>query len=258
MSPEPAPLRALCRGAVDFAGMFPPARLSLERSVSLFETYRSGEHAWMLNRFVVAASELEALARIPLRGAPLPLSVVCRDASDVEAARASGAAAVETVELLSTPVEGLEVFVERPLPVSRSDLDALRERGAFLKIRLGGSAVPSTPVLAQALANCVQAGIALKATAGLHQALRSSTHGFVNLIVAATAARAGRDVVDLKGILDETEASAFVFDESAVSWRGKRFDVSAIESGRRLLRSFGSCSFEEPVESLHALSKSSR
>ena len=149
-----------------------------------------------------------------------------------------------------------ELFVERPLPVEFAELQSLREKNAMLKIRRGGErpeSMPTSSTLARVLSSCAELGLPLKATAGLHQAVRFESHGFVNLLLAATLAHAGGSPAVLEANLDETDATAFVFESGHLSWRDYRFDVATISDARRLLRSFGSCSFEAPLESLEGL-----
>ena len=45
--------KALLANLIDYAGLFPPAALSMEEAVRNYARYREGEHAWMLGRFVV-------------------------------------------------------------------------------------------------------------------------------------------------------------------------------------------------------------
>ena len=40
-------LRALLAGIIDYAGMFPPAKLPLDVAVKNYDAYKKGEHAWM-------------------------------------------------------------------------------------------------------------------------------------------------------------------------------------------------------------------
>lgn len=54
-------VRALMNGVIDYAGMFPPASLSLEEALRNYNTYLRGEHAWVLSRFVCAVSILEGI-----------------------------------------------------------------------------------------------------------------------------------------------------------------------------------------------------
>lgn len=82
-------LRTLVAGAVDYAGLFPPAALDMGASVSNYARYVAGEHAWMLGRFVVSVSrldEFDATARSHVAGDPWRVSAVGGDdvAGDLE------------------------------------------------------------------------------------------------------------------------------------------------------------------------------
>jgi len=55
-------LQALLAGAIDYAGMFPPASLDLEQSARNYFAYGAAPEAWMLGRFVCPASRLHELA----------------------------------------------------------------------------------------------------------------------------------------------------------------------------------------------------
>lgn len=54
--------RDLLGSLIDYAGMFPPASLSLEDAVSEYRALRASSNAWMLGSFVVAASRMVDLA----------------------------------------------------------------------------------------------------------------------------------------------------------------------------------------------------
>jgi len=54
---------------------------------------------------------------------------------------------------------------------------------------------PTSSTLARVLSFRAELGLPLKATAGLHQAVRSESHGFVNLLLAAALAHAGGSVM---------------------------------------------------------------
>jgi hypothetical protein len=56
-----ASLRALLTGLIDYAGLFPPARLPLEQAIHNYARYRREDDAWMLGRFLVPAARLEDL-----------------------------------------------------------------------------------------------------------------------------------------------------------------------------------------------------
>ncbi len=54
-------LRTLLTGVIDYAGLFPPARLPLDRAVDNFAEYRRHPDAWMLRHFVISAQQLSEL-----------------------------------------------------------------------------------------------------------------------------------------------------------------------------------------------------
>src|SRR5262245_53334080 len=56
-----ASLRALLSGVLDYAGMFPPAELSLEQSIRNYPRYRSEPETWMLSRFICPVTRLSEL-----------------------------------------------------------------------------------------------------------------------------------------------------------------------------------------------------
>jgi len=58
---------ALFTGLIDYAGLFPPAALSMADAVHNYDAYRRGEYAWMLGRFVVPVAKMsEVPAGFPL------------------------------------------------------------------------------------------------------------------------------------------------------------------------------------------------
>lgn len=54
-------MRALLDGVIDYAGLFPPAELSMEEAFARFLRHRVSGDAWMLARFVCPASRLDEL-----------------------------------------------------------------------------------------------------------------------------------------------------------------------------------------------------
>jgi hypothetical protein len=83
----PPGLHALLEGAIDYAGTFPPARLSLEEAVRNYARYRQEPEQWMLGRFIYPAArlrELDAYADLFREGRPFCFSVVGRGGSDEE------------------------------------------------------------------------------------------------------------------------------------------------------------------------------
>ena len=165
----------------------------------------------------------------------------------------------------------LERFVEIPLDHTRDAwLDAIAPTGCRAKVRTGGvteDRFPAPTALAGCLHACAVRGVALKATAGLHHPVRNAyrltyepdspsgvMHGFVNLLVAVLTLDAGGSERDAVRALETTDPRRFKVSADAITWEGERFGPDGCEDTRaRLLRSVGSCSFEEPVAELRAL-----
>jgi len=56
-------LRALLDGLIDYAGLFPPAALSMQQAVANYASYLESDHRWALGRFIVPAARLEEFAQ---------------------------------------------------------------------------------------------------------------------------------------------------------------------------------------------------
>lgn len=231
-------LRVLLEGLVDYAGLFPPAALTMQDAVRNYARYRDGEYAWALGRFVVPK---ERANEVPPE---FPLSIL-------------GVDEVKTEDLDSVKPGA---FVEL---TDTSLLPELKRRGLRAKIRTGGiteDAFPSAEAVAAFIRVCKEAGVPFKATAGLHHPLRcvrpltyepnaavGTMHGFVNVFVAAAL------VDDAEEILCETDPTAFSFNDEGATWRGRRASVDELKAMRQFAISFGSCSFEEPIDDLKEL-----
>jgi hypothetical protein len=287
---------ALLSGLVDYAGLFPPAALSMDAAVAEYARWRGSPEAFVLGRFVAPAARLAELgrvaeARLPEAGAREPWRVSALLATDVASdavlvrsfdASYTGRAVVDCVELkAATPAQaeaalsalppGLVAYVElAPDDGLAAMLAALKRRGARAKIRTGGvvpESIPEPREVARFIAACAEAGVAFKATAGLHHPVRAEhaltydaaspravMHGFLNVFAAAAFARGGAGAVQLEAVLCETRPEAFRFEPKGLSWRDLRASVSALAEARRdFATSFGSCSFAEPVADLRAL-----
>ena len=64
MSAPVATVRALVRRLVDYAGLFPPASLSMEAATRCYASHLASPEAWMLGRFVVPVERLDELAEV--------------------------------------------------------------------------------------------------------------------------------------------------------------------------------------------------
>lgn len=56
-------IRVLLDGLIDYAGLFPPARLSMRAAVEEYARQKQSEHAWALGRFICPASRLDEFTR---------------------------------------------------------------------------------------------------------------------------------------------------------------------------------------------------
>ncbi len=134
-----------------------------------------------------------------------------------------------------------------------------------VKLRCGGvtpDAFPSVEAVAAALLACRDAGAPFKATAGLHHPVRhvnesvgAPMHGFLNVFGGAVLARAcGLDRGTLERLLADEDPAHFTFTDDGFAWRDVGADAEAVAEARAALAtSYGSCSFDEPREDLHAL-----
>ena len=58
-----ASLRALLSGTIDYAGLFPPANLDLEKAIRSHAEYVRDPDAWMLGAFILPIAEFDAACR---------------------------------------------------------------------------------------------------------------------------------------------------------------------------------------------------
>jgi hypothetical protein len=317
-------LRTLLHKIVDYAGLFPPADLSLHRALQNYVEYRQDDEAWMLSRFVLpvrrlpdltayrgllkngnpflfsvlgtgggsAATFLEAFerdlevietfektqgghGRVDVMEVPLPDALVGNPRTDV----ASFLEALDRT-LVTAGTAKLDLFLEVPM---RSDaVEALPALCAAvaehnsqqavpartrlgLKVRCGGAEptdVPAVKDVAALIGASRDASLPFKATAGLHHPVRhyddgldTAMHGFLNIFAASVfAAEHALDPPEVEAILREEAADNFRFQKDAVAWRDLSVSLEGVKHVREnLALSFGSCSFEEPIDHLRDL-----
>lgn len=199
-----AALRALTDGLFDFAGLFPPARLSVPEALRLYREMEDDPAAvHLVDRFVCPAHLIGEAADAWERIDPeetLRLTVIGtvdegpktdfkRDVETIARFASDDRIAVEAYERpytleLSPPsvlrqLPEAEVFFEVPIggDVMRAAMDVLVNAGAGAKVRTGGlraGAFPSTHDLADFLAEAVDLALEFKATAGLHHPVRAA------------------------------------------------------------------------------------
>ncbi len=289
MTKMPRATKVLLENLIDYAGTFPPAGLTLAAAISNYARDTASADSWLLGRLIVPASGLGDFADIvkSFRPAICKLSVVLGpQRGSIEEAIAFIEQRTDCGQVLSiefpplkpdeirackgTVPDGIEVFFETPLD---ADLDkrisAIADAKGMAKIRTGGlmaGAIPGAEGLVRFMTMCEDAGLAFKATAGLHHALRGSypltyepaspeatMHGFLNVAVAAALVHADADPSEAADALAEGSSNAFQFGESGLLWRDRTLSTDDLAAARTFFRSFGSCAFGEPIGELRAL-----
>lgn len=320
----PPGLRTLLQEILDYAGLFPPADLSLDRALKNYAKYRDEPEAWMLSRFVLPVRRLPDLT--PYRGlfkdeTPYSFSVLGTGGDDLdtfleaftrdldvietfdEAHKGQAQVAAMEVrlpdslvgspqsqigsfltavnrELVAAGTAKLDLFLEVPmnedavrgLPevcaaiADHNSQQAVPPRTKMgLKMRCGGAEpadVPSVEHAAALIAACRDASIPFKATAGLHHPIRhyddgldTEMHGFINIFGAAVLASEHQlSRPNVQEILREETADNFRFLQDDFAWRDLKVSLDGVRHAREnLALSFGSCSFEEPIDHLREL-----
>lgn len=200
-------IKILVSEIVDYAGLFPPAKLPLTEVIENYEAYLSGDFAWMLSRLVLPIAkviELESDATFAASKHKWRISALIPPVSDSEAFDAaiksiaefnqrhadSGKAVIDNVEVRTPTIElvtetaskipdDIVAFLEIPhLEDPSSHLSAIasaKRANLFAKIRTGGvtsDLIPPASDVARFIAACAKADVGMKATAGLHHPIR--------------------------------------------------------------------------------------
>ena len=193
-------VRVLLSGVIDYAGLFPPAQLSMQEAVINYATYRGSTFSWMLGRFVVQAARLDEFLEaaddlLPRDGTNRwRLAVTAgEDINETIKAirdfnRANGERAVadvlevkaNTISKIDNTVallpEGITAYFEVATGEMLADLvTTLSIKGQRAKLRTGGvtpGAFPSSKQIIRFVRTCMAANVPFKATAGLHHPIR--------------------------------------------------------------------------------------
>jgi hypothetical protein len=165
----------------------------------------------------------------------------------------------------------LQAFWETPVDSAGDAIPLLAKhnstagaRSFGYKLRTGGvtaDAFPASPQIARALVAVARQRVPIKFTAGLHHPIRqfrdevkTRMHGFLNVLGAAVlAAEYQWDEEQTSKMLEDGNATSLSFNGDSFAWRKWEIATDQIKARRKLVTSFGSCSFDEPREDLRAL-----
>ncbi|MEP7336727.1 MAG: hypothetical protein ABI977_03100, partial [Acidobacteriota bacterium] len=205
-------IRFLLEHLIDYAGLFPPAELTMAEAVKNYAAYRQSERAWMLGRFIVPAARLDEFEQAAseywprdtedgfwklsvLAGANLEADIAHVNRFSRRQTVGEGGSVmpilIDTIEFKAATIAEIEAamrvmrtsdlaltcFIEIPIGDDPRELiKVIGAEGAFAKVRTGGvvvNAFPSAHDLASFISICAEEDVGFKATAGLHHPLRS-------------------------------------------------------------------------------------
>lgn len=252
-------VRSLLAGAIDYAGLFPPAGLSMPEAVINYATYRNSNYNWMLGRFVVTAARLdefyESARDFSSRdgGNEWHVAVVIGDdpvrtishvkefnkehtgvICDVLEIKADSRGTIENAAASVGPdmTAYFELALDQDLP---DMISTVAIQGQRAKIRTGGitpDAFPKTEDIVRFVKACLAANVPFKATAGLHHPIRcfrpltydegsptGTMHGFLNLFMMTGFAVQGYRAGLLEDVMEDEFDEVFKFDDKAAIWR---------------------------------------
>lgn len=264
---------------VDFAGTFPPAALPLAESLSRFRTYQQGLAPSMLGRFVCAGSALAEFATLIQPGDRLLLSVLLSQPDEVSLvedfhSQVPSSVRVDTVETPWSQSGWLErwnyrlFFEVTPPEIEAAAAFCAPHHGRLgLKLRSGSvkpEAIPPARQLVDFLEGAHQHRVPYKFTAGLHHAWagdypltyasdapRARLFGFVSLFGLACLHWCGRLNADQLLQALQQDGPLITADAQGLGYADQRCSPEEIAEYRQHGgRSFGSCSFDEPLQEL--------
>lgn len=290
-----ASIKTLFSSIVDYAGLFPPAKLAMEEAIANYARYQTACHHWMLGNFVIPVSRIneleQLLLKLPIEGSETinwRLSVIISPEVELAIAKIQALndhpkiaiASLEFPPLSLSEIDkvfpylpaDIEAFFEIPYNEDfKSYLTLLQRPGTSAKIRTGGLSAEAFPTISQLyrfIFACADAQVAFKATAGLHHPLpgnypltyepdssNAMMHGFVNVAVLAALVYWQKITAqEALVILQDSNIDSFQVSADSITWKDCRLNIGEIQKARQsFFRCFGSCSFQEPIESLQNL-----
>ena len=285
----------LLTAIVDYAGLFPPAKLAMGRAIANYTQYYQTPYNWMLGNFVVPFSRLPEIETFIINSAsentlvtPWSLSVILSEnweleLKQIQAFNHKNKLRIASLEFKPLPPEEIkraiphlpkemESFFEIPFNENvERYLAVLEGTKASAKIRTGGltaDVFPNSDRLYQFILASANAKVPFKATAGLHHplpgkypvsyesnSLFATMQGFLNLsILTALVYWQKLTQEEALTVLQESSITSFKFQEDKISWQHCHLNLTELRIARQdFFRSFGSCSFQEPLDELKEL-----
>lgn len=283
--------RELMAGIIDYAGLFPPAELSLEKALKNYINYIKSSDNWMLSKFIIPAGLLYQVTELLVEvDDKLRFSVIIsnseKDLENIIHLKNS----LKGIDVLSLEIKpqvmlenlinkfdfirsninkNIQIFVESNV---NPDYDLIEKLTMFkneniyigYKLRTGGvtqESFPSVDLVASVIKSCAENKIPFKATAGLHHpfthfntTVNIKMYGFINVFTAGIfAMKYNLNATELMNIIQDENPNNFIFKDNLV-W--KNYEISSDEISeirRNYFTTFGSCSFDEPREDLRNL-----
>ncbi len=201
----PATLSLLLDGLIDYAGLFPQAKLGMQEMVTSYRRVMLDPRGWMVGRVIVPVSRLAEFEQAAAdllpdeeEAEPWCLSALTRPCGDAgfaedlgaiagfnerHAVPAGGLAVIDVIEAAGATAEAIDQaldqmpdalfpFIEIPVTEDpRGLLAVLAGSEAAAKIRTGGvrpELYPGSGDVARFIVAAAAAGVPFKATAGLH------------------------------------------------------------------------------------------
>lgn len=263
----------LVDGLFDDAAVFPPGEAPLPEAVIAHHLLRSTLPE-LVGPLVLPARSVPQLVELVAADERLAVSLVVpasdlhdtlRWAADEPRFRVAGVevAGVDTASraqqaadtLSELLPDGATAALELPRTAGRDlVLDVLAGSAVRAKLRTGGLVAglfPGAAELAAAVAACTHRGVAFKATAGLHHAVRHDDpatgfahHGFLNLLLAVERLAAEPGDVDTAARLLSERRGPVLAD------RVRALTPRQVDRARSAFTSFGTCSVLDPVADL--------
>lgn len=272
--------RALFRGLLDDAAVFPPGLAPLPRAVADHLAGQRDEagsglpgNADLVGPLLVPASAVDELTAVARSGV-LRVGLVGRPGTDLTLVERSLDGLREDDSLVVTGVEvgwapgwpaaagwGVPVSVEVPAGAEQPRaLEDVREHtggqsAVQAKLRTGATdrnAVPTDRELATFIRSCIDVDLSFKLTGGLHHAVANTTsdgegeHGFLNVLAATRSALNGADVPELATLLAARDVAPLL----DIVTRMSEADASVV---RAFFTGYGCCNVLDPIADLTAL-----